>query len=240
MKKRLCIFLLLGLVLAVLAGCSANRTAPITQLQQLDAPSMRIGVVSDTEDDRIVARKLPRATVEYMKDSISGYVAVSQGKLDAFVYATNQINVAIRNGQEGIRLLGSLEESYPVAIPVSDKSAIPDLLDKMNSIIDELRADGTLADMYDRWVIRGNETMPEIDVPENADTVLTVGTVGGSMPFSFYRGTELTGHEIELARRIAARLGTSLQFKVYDYDGILAALQSGDVDCIIADLYMTE
>jgi len=240
MKKRLCIFLLLGLVLAVLAGCSANRTAPITQLQQLDAPSMRIGVVSDTEDDRIVARKLPRATVEYMKDSISGYVAVSQGKLDAFVYATNQINVAIRNGQEGIRLLGSLEESYPVAIPVSDKSAIPDLLDKMNSIIDELRADGTLADMYDRWVIRGDETMPEIDVPENADTVLTVGTVGGSMPFSFYRGTELTGHEIELARRIAARLGTSLQFKVYDYDGILAALQSGDVDCIIADLYMTE
>ena len=73
--------LLLGLVLAVLTGCSGPKAGPVTALQQLNAPSMRIGVVSDTNDDEIVARKLPRATVEYVKDSISGYVAVSQGKL---------------------------------------------------------------------------------------------------------------------------------------------------------------
>ena len=108
MKKWLCMVLLLGLVLAVLTGCSGQKAGSVTTLQQLNAPSMRIGVVSDTNDDEIVAKKLPRATVEYVKDSISGYVAVSQGKLDGFVYAADVINTAIRNGQEGIRLLDKL------------------------------------------------------------------------------------------------------------------------------------
>lgn len=48
--------LLLGLVLAVLTGCSGPKAGPVTALQQLNAPSMRIGVVSDTNDDEIVAR----------------------------------------------------------------------------------------------------------------------------------------------------------------------------------------
>lgn len=56
MKKWLCMVLLLGLVLAVLTGCSGPKAGPVTALQQLNAPSMRIGVVSDTNDDEIVAR----------------------------------------------------------------------------------------------------------------------------------------------------------------------------------------
>ena len=240
MKKWLCMVLLLGLVLAVLTGCSGQKAGSVTTLQQLNAPSMRIGVVSDTNDDEIVARKLPRATVEYVKDSISGYVAVSQGKLDGFVYAADLINVAIRNGQEGIRLLDRLGEGYPVAIPVSDHSGIPDLEEKLNQFLEKIQADGTLADMYDRWVVRGDETMPAIDVPDNTSGSLTVGTVGNEMPFCYYKGTELNGHDIELARRFAAWLGVSLNFKVYDYDGILAALQAGDVDCIMANIYLTE
>lgn len=138
--------LLLGLVLAVLTGCSGPKAEPVTALQQLNAPSMRIGVVSDTNDDEIVARKLPRATVEYVKDSISGYVAVSQGKLDGFVYAADLINVAIRNGQEGIRLLDKLGEGYPVAIPVSDHSGIPDLEEKLNQFLEKSR-------QTERWQI---------------------------------------------------------------------------------------
>lgn len=240
MKKWVCMVLLLALALAVLTGCSAQKTESITSLEQLNAPSIKIGVVSDTNDDLIAARKMPRATVVHMKDAISGYLAVSQGKLDAFISSIAQIQTAIRNGQKGIRYLGSLEEGYSVAIPVSEKTKIPNLLEKLNSFIDQIRADGTLQDMYNRWVNLGDYTMPDIDVPEESPIVLKVGTVGSSMPFSFYEGTELTGHEIELARRFAASIGASLEYMVYDYDGILAGLQNGDVDCIMANLYATD
>ena len=68
---------------------------------------------------------------------------------------------------------------------------------------------------------------------------LVVGTVGSEMPYSYYVGKNLTGRDIELAQRFAAWLGAEVEFKIYDYEGIIAAAQGGDVDCIMANLYIT-
>ncbi|MBQ1527148.1 MAG: ABC transporter permease subunit, partial [Lachnospiraceae bacterium] len=57
--------------------------------------------------------------------------------------------------------------------------------------------------------------------------------------FTCYVDGELAGYDIELAKRFAAWLGASLEFKIYDYEGIVAAAQGGDVDCIFANLYVT-
>ena len=81
--------------------------------------------------------------------------------------------------------------------------------------------------------------MPEIAVPQTSDIHLVVGTTGSNMPFTYYIGTELAGYDVELAMRFAAWLGATLEFKVYDYDGIIAAAQCGDVDCIFANLFVT-
>jgi polar amino acid transport system substrate-binding protein len=89
-------------------------------------------------------------------------------------------------------------------------------------------------------VIRGDEQMPDIPEPENPTSKLIVGTTGIVMPFSYYVGKELNGYDIELAKRFAAWLNADLSFKVYDYTGIVPAAASGDIDCIMADLYATD
>ena len=103
-----------------------------------------------------------------------------------------------------------------------------------------MKADGTLDDMYERWVVQADYTMPEIDMPEHPEYHLRVGTTGTVMPYSYFVGTELYGYDIELAYRFAAWLGADIEFKIYDFGGIVTAAAAGDVDCIMSNLYRTE
>lgn len=241
MKKTVCIFILTALILGLLAGCGAPRSAsPVTSIEQLGEAGRRIGVASDTAEDRLVKQAFPSARIEYFKDELSAYTSVGQGKIDAFIYNRLTMETAIRSGLKGVRLLeDSLGDGNTSAVAISPVTAIPDLEDKINAFLRDIRADGTLDDVANRWLVVRDETMPDIPVPAVSETRLVVGTTGSNMPFTYYIGTELGGYDVELARRFAAWLGATLEFRVYDYDGIVAAAQSGDVDCIFANLFIT-
>ncbi|MBO5516914.1 MAG: transporter substrate-binding domain-containing protein [Firmicutes bacterium] len=111
--------------------------------------------------------------------------------------------------------------------------------DRVNAFIAAIRTDGTLDEMYERWVVRGEKGMPEIPRPQAPDWYLKVGTTGIVEPYSFYEGTELTGFDIELAYRLAAWLNADVAFTVYDYNSIVAAARTGKVDLIAANLQVT-
>ena len=104
----------------------------------------------------------------------------------------------------------------------------------------DAKAEGTLDDMYDRWVSKAEKTMPEIPVPQAPDCKIKVGTTGTVQPFRYYEGTELTGYDVELIYRFGAWLNAEVEIKIYDYDGIIAAAEAGDIDCIMANLNATE
>ena len=238
--KLLSALILLVLAMCLLAGCGTTDSGDITSIEQLNEPGRKIGMSDNTNDDKLVAERLPQAGVEYYQDAMAGYLSVSQGKLDAFVYGKLAMDTAIRNGMQGVRLLDeTLGESYTMAVAIAPNTKIPDLEDKINAFLEEVKQDGTLDDMIDRWLVRKDETMPEIAVPESSDLHLVVGTSGVYEPFTYYVGTELRGYDIELAYRFAAWLGASLEFKVYDYGGIIAAAQGGDVDCLFAAIFIT-
>ena len=239
-RRLLSALILLAMALCLMAGCGTTDRGDITSIEQLNEPGRKIGMSNDTNDDKLVAERLPQAGVEYYQDAMAGYLSVSQGKLDAFVYGKLAMDTAIRNGMQGVRLLDeTLGESYTMAVALSPKTMIPDLENKVNAFLDEMRETGILEDMVDRWLVRKDQTMPEVPVPETSGIHLVVGTSGVYEPFTYYVGTELRGYDIELAYRFAAWLGATLKFKVYDYDGIVAAAQSGDVDCVFAALFVT-
>lgn len=238
--RVLFVICILTLGLSLLTGCGAGDEDVITSLDQLNEPGRIIGVADNTNDDKMVAEKLPRAEIKYHKDAMIGYTEVSQGKLDAFVYGKTAMETAIRNGMSGVHLLDeTLGESYTMAVAIAPNSKIPDLENKINLFLDEVKEDGTLDDMIDRWLVKQDKTMPQISVPENSDLHLVVGTTGVYEPYTYYSGIELNGYDIELAYRFAAWLGATIEFKVYDYGGIVDAAQGGDVDCIFAALFVT-
>ena len=238
MTKRILCFLLLILLLWAGAACAES---VITKLEQLNAPGITIGVGQGDIAELVVKKELPQATISYFDDKFMGYTAVAQGKIDAFAYDRRQMELSIENGQKGVHLLEeTLNETMKIAVGISPVSKIPDLTGKINRFIAELRANGTLDDMFDRWVIRADETMPDIPRADNPSVHLTVGTSGIVPPYSYYVGKELNGYDIELAYRFAAWLGADVQFKVYDYGAIVPAAMTGDIDCIMANLEYSE
>ena len=234
MKKRLLFWLLTILVLAI---CAAKAESVITSAEQLNSPGIKIGVSQGATAEPIVRKCLPQADIDYYTDNFIGYISVAQGKIDAYVYDHTQMQLAIDNGQTGVHLLEeTLGDPVQIVVGISPASGIPDLENQVNRFIAEIRADGTLDDMFRRWVLEKNDKMPDIPVPDQSDIRLTVGTTATVPPYSYYEGTALNGYDIELAHRFAAWLGAELSFQVYDFAGIIPAAITGKVDVIMSNL----
>ena len=228
-------------VIFCFGGCKKQENEKITSIEQLNEPTYTIGVPEGGAGMYMAEKYLPKAEQKTFSGNTSGYLAISQGKLDGFVYDRVMMEFAIASGLETLELLEeNLGESMDVAVGISPKSQIGNLKDKVNQFLADAKAEGTLDDMYDRWVSKAESTMPEIPVPQAPDCKIKVGTTGTVQPFSYYEGTVLTGYDVELIYRFGAWLNAEVEIKIYDYDGIIAAAEAGDIDCIMANLNATE
>ena len=233
------------LTAAILLSCIicmsafAGSKAAVESKAQLNDKSMKVGVGEGSASMLIVEKELPNAEMVYL-DGVSAYEAVAQGKLDAYVYERTQMQMAIDNGLKGVKLLDeNMDESVHIAVGISPECEIEDFENRLNDYIALIQNDGTLDEMYDRWIVQNAETMPEIDMPDDPENHLVVGTTGIVPPYTYYKGTELYGLDIELAYRFAAWINADVEFKIYDYSGIIPACATGDIDCIMANLNVT-
>jgi len=228
------------LLTVLLAGCEKAETPQITSVEQLNHKSYSVGSDEGSAGMFDVEAYLPEAELMLYSSSVTGYAAVQQGELDAYAYDRIMMEFAIANGLEGVRLLdGGLGEGMDIAVGISPKTQIPGLTEKVNQFLQELRQDGTLEDMYRRWVTTADSEMPDIPKAEDPVYHLKVGTTGVVQPFSYYEGTTLTGYDLEMIYRFAYWLNADVEIAVYDYGGIIAAAESGDIDCIMANLNAT-
>ncbi len=236
MKRIPVFFILLMLVLAM----PVPALAEYTSLEELNKPGIRVGVPLGSLSETVAGEMLPEAEIVSYNDLFLGYTEVAKGKLDAFIHERKQMQLAIDSGVSGVRLLDEdLGTAITIAVGVSDSSDIPELKTKVNAFLAQLREDGTLDDMLSRWVVLGDEKMPDIPVPAEPTLTLTVGTAGIVPPYNYYTGNDLTGFDIELARRFADWLNADLEFMVSSFSSLIAAAKSGKADVIMSDLQIS-
>ena len=234
LKKRLICFLALWMILLLSPAFAHAETA-----FDLSVPGLRIGVATGTIQEQLVRQLYPEAEI-YHFEKVDGCTAAAQGKIDCYLYDKRQLEIAVKNGQAGIRVLDqTVGDSFSIALGISEVSKYPNLADRVNAFIDSIRADGTLDEIYNRWVIRDERDMPDIAQPSSPEYHLTVGTTGIVEPYSYYEGSKLTGFDIELIYRLAAWLNADVTFEIYDYSSIVAACHTGKADLIAANLQVT-
>jgi ABC-type amino acid transport substrate-binding protein len=73
----------------------------------------------------------------------------------------------------------------------------------------------------------------------SGDTLI-VGTEAGFAPYEYMKGTEVVGIDMDIAKAIAEDMGKELEIKNMDFDGALAAVQSGKVDMVAAGVSIDE
>ena len=218
----------------------AESSGPGVEMEiDLSVKGLRIGVSAGSVQEKLVRELYPDADIRYY-EKVDGCTALALGKIDCYVYDKKQLEITAANGLAGIRVLDqTVGKGFDIALGISAASEIPELADQVDEFISASRRDGILDEMYDRWVIQGSREMPDLTLPSSPACHLTVGTTAVVEPYSFYAGTELTGYDIELARRLAAWMDADLSFEIYDYASIVEAARTGKVDLIAANLQVT-
>jgi polar amino acid transport system substrate-binding protein len=223
------------LLVGPLAGCATREK--ITALAQLE--DKMFAVVSGTVADQLVLSRFPRAKLTYFNTVLDACMAVKAGKADAAGYDEPILrNIAARN--PGLTVLPEklTADEYGFAVQLGNH----ELKTTIDTVVAELRRDGTYAAMMERWLPRTGSPAPMPD-GESGGTqgVLRLGTAAVTEPFAFVDGSgKVVGFDVELARHVARRLDKGLEVVDMDFGGLIPALIAGKVDMIAACMTITE
>ena len=99
-RKRPCFFIAILLGALCLWGCQDKENETITSIEQLNNPAYTIGVPEGGAGMYMAEKYLPEAEHKTFSGNASGYLAISQGKLDGFVYDRVMMEFAIASGLE--------------------------------------------------------------------------------------------------------------------------------------------
>lgn len=91
------------------------------------------------------------------------------------------------------------------------------------------------------FMLTGCSQNPSTTAPATKAKVIRVGSETTYMPFEFQdeKSKEYTGFDIELMRALAKQMGVEVQFTSMNFDGLIPALEAGNVDVLISALTIT-
>jgi len=77
------------------------------------------------------------------------------------------------------------------------------------------------------------------DAPKEEKTVLRVATSPDFAPFEFLEGNQIVGFDVDLMNAIGGKMGKEIKFENSSWEGLIPALQAGNVDAVIAGVAIT-
>jgi polar amino acid transport system substrate-binding protein len=165
--------------------------------------------------------------VLYFANQTDAFNAVKEGKAEVSLYDYYETQLAFLYGEyDGLEIIQiPFEvEHYDKAVFSTDQS----LIDKYDEFLKQIKDDGTLDEMCDRWLYADSpRDMPAIESAGGNGT-LTVATSGTRVPYSFVDDAgDLAGFEIENAKRFAAYLGMDVTFDTMDFAALIPYVVSG-------------
>ena len=126
-------------------------------------------------------------------------------------------------------------ESYAYAV----KKGNTELLASVNELLTDMKADGSLDTLINSY-FNGNATFTYTN-PASKTGCLVVATNAQLQPFEYQAtGNALSGIDMEIASKLAEKLGKTLYIDDMEFDAVLASVSSDKADIAMAGLTVTE
>lgn len=126
-------------------------------------------------------------------------------------------------------------EDYAIAIAKENT----ELLDKVNTALEELIADGTVEAIVNKYISgEANDLVFQQDADGKEE--LHMGTNAEFPPYEFYDEDSIVGIDAEVAAAIADKLDMKLVIDDMAFDAVIVAVQEGKVDMGMAGLTVSE
>ena len=221
-----------------LTGSAGNPLRGVEQLKTARLAAQR-GTVGQFIAEDLLGDKKGELLTTYEK-YVDAIASLRQGKVRAVVMDELPAKRFLSE-VAGLTLMDEAlsEESYAIGF----KKGNAGLLGQVNKALSELKADGTLAAIFDKYL---NGDVGAIS-PEGIDLNkwarggrLVVGTEAGFAPYELKVGSGYIGIDIEMCAAIAKKLGRELVIENMNFDALPMAVSTGKVDMICAGITVTE
>lgn len=238
MKKKL-FLTILSFLLLFLVGCSSSTNATQSNLElsyhltkeELDEKlsTAKIGVLTGGIDEIYIREDYPNADVYAFSTNTDILAALDANKIEYGVLAEAQASRSIEENDYKYEYCDSALYSNHVCIALTKGN--DELVSKLNQCIEELRNDGTIDALNDKWCI-DSDYSPS-DIPEVTDkdaSVLRVAVDIASEPYSFLYNGEITGFDCEVIKLIASKLNMRIEYQTMSFGSLIPSIVSGKSD----------
>ena len=128
------------------------------------------------------------------------------------------------------------EEFYAFGV---DKEQ-PELLEKVNTFIKQIKDDGTLETICDKYFGDGTPEPVESAALDTSKDQLVVATNAAFEPFEYMEGDKYLGIDMEIAKLLADYLGLELVINNMDFDSVCLSVGQHKCDIAMAGLTVNE
>lgn len=218
-------------------GCGKKEEVKITSAQDIIDGGYSVAVQEGTTGDELATKTFTGSNISRFKKSIDCGIDLKNGKVDAVVIDAMPAKKIVEQ-IKGLTILDTelSTEEYAIAVRKEDT----ELLDLINKTLADIKENGTYDNIYNAFI--ADETVPMGERKESTATEeLVMGTNAEFEPFEFHGAdNEIVGFDIEIAQEIAAAAGKKLKIEDMNFDSLIAALQSGKVDFVVAGMTVTD
>ena len=249
MKKNLFVLVTLVVLVAfVFSGCSQTSNGSNIQKPE-DLAGKRVGVQVGTTADESVTKYLEtiKFTLTKYDQIIQPFSDLKTGRLDAIIVDEVVARDYVAKDPKNYKVTGARLTNEPIGICV--KKGNEAMRDKIDDLIVEMRKDGTLKTISQKWF--GEDLTTNVDGAATEVTgtgsfsadkkVLKIGIDDVYPPMEYKDDkNNSVGFDIDLANEIGKRLGVEVEFVSTAWDGIFTSLNTDKFDCIISSVSINE
>lgn len=244
MKKKIRIFLMALMCMAFLTMyVKADAQAKSKTIKTVDdLKGAKIGVQlgttgdiysSDYEGDK------EGTTVERYNKMADAVQALKQNKIDC-VIIDEQPALTVAKDNSDLKILEEefVSEEYAICIAKGND----ELTDKINSALEELKADGTIKSIISNYIgeEKGKHPYKTPEGTKYSGKTLVAATNATFPPYEYYENEKVTGIDIDIITAIGDRLGMKVEIADMEFDAIINSVSSGKADVGIAGLTVTK
>ena len=229
---------------AASTAASEASTQAIQTLEDLNGKT--VGVQLGTTGDLMMSEEVGKADglnlagVEQYSKAADAVQALLTNKIDAVCIDDQVAKNFVAANPDELTMLDTAysEESYAIAVSKDN----PELTEKLNGAIAELKEDGTLDAILNKYIAKEEGAAGYVS-PEGVDHsngTLVMATNAAFDPYEYIEGGEIVGIDPEFAQALCDKMGYALEIEDMEFDSIIAAVVSGKADFGMAGMTVTE
>lgn len=218
-----------SIICLILLACGCLFASQFTTIEDLDGHD--IGVQTAVLYEELITDRVPNSTIQYYTMPNDMILALTSGKIDAYLIEEVSYGAQKKNHPE----LTVLEEPagfISATCIIGENERQDRLLGELNQFIADSRENGLLDELYEYWIADFDPINDKCDVTgfTGENGVISVAVEGGYEPFSFISDGHESGFDVDFICRFARAYGYTPQFYEVPFESIAPGVESGKYD----------